>query len=68
MHGCSTAVPDRGSDGQGVAPSGTYWLAWIDFFREPALWRDIERGIGIQAGFLVVLPGAAWANFIAATW
>jgi len=41
-----------------------YWLAWIDFFRDPVLWRDIERGIGIQAVFLVVLLGAAWANFM----
>jgi hypothetical protein len=22
-----------------------YWLAWIDFFRDPILWRDIERGL-----------------------
>ena len=41
-----------------------YWLAWIDFFREPILWRDIERGAGIQAVYLVVLLGAAWANFM----
>ena len=41
-----------------------YWLAWIDFFRDPILWRDIERGIGIQVVFLVVLLGAAWANFM----
>ena len=41
-----------------------YWLAWIDFFRDPILWRDIERGTGIQAVFLVVLLGAAWANFM----
>jgi ABC-2 type transport system permease protein len=41
-----------------------YWLAWIDFFRDPVLWRDIERGIGIQVVFLVVLLGAAWANFM----
>jgi ABC-2 type transport system permease protein len=40
-----------------------YWLAWIDFFREPVLWRDIERGAGIQLVYLVVLLGAAWANF-----
>ncbi|RSM48937.1 ABC transporter permease [Actinoplanes sp. ATCC 53533] len=40
-----------------------YWLAWIDFFREPILWRDIERGAGIQVVYLVVLLGAAWANF-----
>jgi len=41
-----------------------YWLAWIDFFREPILWRDIERGAGIQVVYLVVLLGAAWANFM----
>jgi ABC-2 type transport system permease protein len=41
-----------------------YWLAWIDFFREPILWRDIERGVGIQLVYLVVLLGAAWANFM----
>lgn len=41
-----------------------YWLAWIDFFRDPVLWRDIERGAGIQLVFLVVLLGAAWANFM----
>jgi ABC-2 type transport system permease protein len=41
-----------------------YWLAWIDFFRDPVLWRDIERGLGIQLVFLVVLLGAAWANFM----
>ena len=41
-----------------------YWLAWIDFFREPILWRDIERGAGIQLVYLSVLLGAAWANFM----
>ncbi|MFG1606939.1 ABC transporter permease [Actinoplanes sp. NPDC049265] len=41
-----------------------YWLAWIDFFRDPVLWRDIERGAGIQLVFLLVLLGAAWANFM----
>jgi ABC-2 type transport system permease protein len=41
-----------------------YWLAWIDFFRDPVLWRDIERGAGIQLVYLVVLLGAAWANFM----
>jgi ABC-2 type transport system permease protein len=41
-----------------------YWLAWIDFFRDPILWRDIERGAGIQLVYLLVLLGAAWANFI----
>ena len=41
-----------------------YWLSWIDFFRDPVLWRDIERGAGLQLVFLVVLLGAAWANFM----
>jgi ABC-2 type transport system permease protein len=41
-----------------------YWLAWVDFFRVPILWRDIERGIGIQLVYVVVLLGAAWANFM----
>ena len=41
-----------------------YWLAWVDFFRDPIFWRDIERGIGIQAVYVVVLLGAAWANFV----
>ncbi len=41
-----------------------YWLAWVDFFREPVLWRDIERGAGIQLVYLLVLLGAAWANFL----
>jgi ABC-2 type transport system permease protein len=40
-----------------------YWLAWVDFFREPILWRDIERGLGIQLIYVVVFLGAAWANF-----
>ncbi|GIJ43276.1 ABC transporter permease [Virgisporangium aliadipatigenens] len=40
-----------------------YWLAWIDFFRDPILWRDIERGAGLQFVYVAVLLGAAWANF-----
>ena len=40
-----------------------YWLAWIDFFREPIFWRDIERGAGLQLVYVLVLLGAAWANF-----
>ena len=30
---------------------------------DPILWRDILRGIGLQAVYVVVLLGAAWANF-----
>jgi ABC-2 type transport system permease protein len=40
-----------------------YWLAWIDFFRQPVFWRDIQRGFGIQAIYVVVFLAAAWANF-----
>jgi len=40
-----------------------YWLAWIDFFREPVLWRDIDRGLAVQAVYVVVFLGAAWAHF-----
>jgi ABC-2 type transport system permease protein len=40
-----------------------YWLAFVDFFRVPILWRDIGRGLALQAVYVVVLLGAAWANF-----
>jgi len=40
-----------------------YWLAWVDFFRQPIFWRDIQRGFGIQAVYVVVFLAAAWANF-----
>ena len=50
---------------EGVKPylPTRYWLAWIDFFREPILWRDIERGAALQLVYVAVLLGAAWANF-----
>ncbi len=40
-----------------------YWLAWIDFFRQPIFWRNIDRGFALQAVYVAVLLGAAWANF-----
>jgi ABC-2 type transport system permease protein len=40
-----------------------YWLAWLDFFRQPILWRDIDRGFAIQGIYVVVFLAAAWANF-----
>ena len=40
-----------------------YWLSWIDFFRDPVLWRNIDHGLLLQAGYIVVFFGAAWANF-----
>ncbi len=40
-----------------------YWLSWIDFFRDPVLWRNIDHGLLLQAGYIAVFFGAAWANF-----
>jgi ABC-2 type transport system permease protein len=40
-----------------------YWLAWIDFFRQPILWRDIDRGFALQGVYVLVFLAAAWANF-----
>ena len=40
-----------------------YWLAYLDLFRQPIRWREVVRGVGLQAGYVVVLLGAAWANF-----
>lgn len=40
-----------------------YWLSWVDLFRDPILWHDIDRGIAVQGVWIVVLLGAAWANF-----
>ena len=40
-----------------------YWLSWIDLFRAPVQWRDIDRGLAIQAAYVVVFLGTAWANF-----
>jgi ABC-2 type transport system permease protein len=40
-----------------------YWLAWIDLFRDPIPWRDINRGLGIQAVYVAVFVAMAWANF-----
>jgi ABC-2 type transport system permease protein len=40
-----------------------YWLSWVDFFRQPILWRGIDQGFEIQAVYVVVFLAAAWANF-----
>jgi ABC-2 type transport system permease protein len=40
-----------------------YWLSWVDFFRDPVFWNNIEHGAGLQVIYVVVLLGAAWANF-----
>jgi len=40
-----------------------YWLAWIDLFRDPIPWRDIDRGLALQAVYVAVFLAMAWANF-----
>lgn len=40
-----------------------YWLAWVDLFRDPILWRDVERGVVVQGVYVGVLLAMAWANF-----
>ncbi len=40
-----------------------YWLAFVDLFRDPVPVRDLVRGVELQGVYVVVLLGAAWANF-----
>jgi ABC-2 type transport system permease protein len=40
-----------------------YWLAFVDFFRDPISWRDITRGVALQGVYVGVLLAGAWANF-----
>lgn len=40
-----------------------YWLSFIDLFRQPVLWRGIERGLALQAAYVSVLLLVSWAHF-----
>jgi len=40
-----------------------YWLAFVDLFRNPILWRNITRGFALQSVYVALVLGAAWANF-----
>ncbi len=40
-----------------------YWLSFVDLFRDPILWRNVERGVALQAVYVVVLLALSWANF-----
>ncbi len=40
-----------------------YWLAFVDFFRDPILWRDVVRGVVLEGVYVVVFLAAAWASF-----
>ena len=41
-----------------------YWLAFVDLFRDPVLYRDVLRGTALQAVYIAVFLGAAWANLM----
>ncbi len=40
-----------------------YWLAFVDLFRYPVLWRNVVRGFAIQGLYVGIFLGLAWANF-----
>jgi ABC-2 type transport system permease protein len=40
-----------------------YWLKFVDLYRDPILWRDIDRGLLLQLVYVVLFLGAAWSNF-----
>jgi ABC-2 type transport system permease protein len=39
-----------------------HWLAWIDLYRDPVLYDAARTGAWVQAGWVAVAVGAAWAN------
>ena len=40
-----------------------YWLAFVDLFRTPVLWRNVDRGFAVQAVYIAAFLGGAWAYF-----
>ena len=40
-----------------------HWLAFVDLFRDPILWRDVQSGLILQLSYLLVFTLAAWASF-----
>jgi len=54
---------DAASSVQPYLPT-RYWLAWIDFFRQPIFWRDIDRGLAVSGVYIGLLLLASWANFM----
>ena len=68
MAGCSylglnqiftAAGAGRGSPVRAIAPCA----AGIDLYRDPILWPAVREGAAVQAGYVLVAFGAAWANF-----
>ncbi|MGW7367071.1 ABC transporter permease [Streptomyces sp. NPDC054841] len=42
-----------------------YWLSFADVLREPVLWDDVLRNLGLQGVYAAVFGSAAWARFTA---
>jgi ABC-2 type transport system permease protein len=40
-----------------------YWLSFVDLFRTPILWRDVQHGFLLQGVYVGVFLALAWANF-----
>jgi len=40
-----------------------YWLSFIDLFRDPILWHNLARGFALQAAYIGIFLGLAWASF-----
>jgi ABC-2 type transport system permease protein len=40
-----------------------HWIDFVDLFRDPILWRNVERGALLQLVYVVVFLAAGWANF-----
>ncbi len=40
-----------------------YWLSFVDLYRDPVLWSNLERGVGLQVVYAVVFLAAGWASF-----
>ncbi|MEU0086909.1 ABC transporter permease [Streptomyces sp. NPDC006274] len=40
-----------------------YWLSFADLMREPLLWDEVRRNLGLQALYAAVFGSAAWARF-----
>ncbi|QKW08536.1 ABC transporter permease [Streptomyces sp. NA04227] len=40
-----------------------YWLSFADLMREPVIWDEIVKNLGLQALYAAVFGSAAWARF-----
>lgn len=61
--GSSLLLTLDASDSIGDFLPTRYWLAFVDLFRDPILWRDVQHGVLLQLAYVVVFFAAAWANF-----